>query len=98
MSPLSLQRLSRVSQQLLFALTFVTVLLSAAPPASRSEKALADSFQKKIEHIQNNAKEQPPSSNPTVLKEDEVNAYFAQRRLKIPDGVRTVRFELRQDE
>ena len=61
--------------------------------ASRSEAEAADSFQKKIDHIQENAKRELPDEAPTVVTENEVNAYFAQRRLKMPDGVKSVVFQ-----
>lgn len=78
------------------ALALFPFLAVAQPPASR--RALADSFHQKLEHIQKNAAEKRPSTTPTILREDEVNAYFAERRLKIPEGVESVRFELHADE
>ena len=67
------------------------LLARAAKPRRQTEAA--DAFQKKLDHIQENAKRETPDERPTIVLEDEVNAYFAQRRLKLPDGVQSVRFQ-----
>lgn len=60
---------------------------------SQTETEAADAFQKKLDYLQENAKHDVPDERPTVVPENEVNAYFAQRRLKLPDGVKSVRFQ-----
>src|SRR5262249_23572938 len=92
--------LSRARQRSLRIALFTAIVFITATAVSKSqsEKSLADSFQKKLDHIQSNAKATEPSTTPTLFEEDEVNAYFAQRRLKVPDGVEKVRFHLRADE
>ena len=60
-----------------------------------SPTAAADSFQQKVEHIQANAKQPEPDPKPTHFSQEEINAYFSERRLpKMPEGVKSVRFEL----
>ncbi len=50
----------------------------------------ADSMQRKLDHIQQNAAKPHPDQTPTVLTEDEVNDYFAAGRVKLPQGVKRV--------
>ena len=64
----------------------------AAP--DRKTADLADSMQRKIDLINANAKNPEPEDATTVFQQDEINAYFAERRLKMPDGVRSVIFDL----
>lgn len=74
-----------------------TILLASAGAvpqrtSSSSETQSADSFQRKLDYIERNAQKDAPDERPTVVTENEVNAYFAQRRLKLPDGVKLVKF------
>jgi hypothetical protein len=69
--------------------------LVAPKSAFKSQSAAADSFQKKIEFVQANAAAQRPDPKPVVFTEEEINAYFAERRLKMPDGVKSVIFDLK---
>jgi len=78
----------------LLALALVFPLVAADKKPSNSETAAADSMERKIEHIKTNAAKEAPDQTPTIFTEDEINAYFAQRRLKMPEGVRSVVFEL----
>jgi hypothetical protein len=78
----------------LLGLAFVFPLLAADSKPSNKETALADSMVQKIEHIKTNADKESPDQTPTFFSEDEINACFAQRRLKMPDGVKSVVFEL----
>lgn len=63
----------------------------------KNDRAAADSFHKKVDFIKNNATSENPSAKATVFSQEEVNAYFAERRLKMPEGVKTVTFELEKD-
>jgi hypothetical protein len=74
----------------------VLALVLAVPAAKfSSPTAAADSFQQKVQHIQTNAHQAEPDPKPTDFSEEEINAYFAERRLaKMPEGVKSVRFEL----
>jgi hypothetical protein len=66
----------------------------SSSPISAAETRSADSFQRKIDYIEQNAQKNPPDERPTTVTEAEINAYFAQRRLKLPDGVKLVKFDL----
>jgi hypothetical protein len=68
------------------AVCFVTLL---AFPQTQSP---ASSVQAKFQHIQQNAKLAHPDQNPTVLTENEVNAYLASGSAHLPEGVKSVRF------
>src|SRR3954469_6761619 len=59
-----------------------------------NQTQLADSFQSKIDFIKANGAKPEPEAKPIVVSQDEVNAYFAQRRLKMPDGVKSVVMEM----
>lgn len=58
-----------------------------------NQKALADAAAQKLAHVQRNGLRQPPDQTPTVLTQDELNAYFADGRLKLPAGVTKLRFQ-----
>lgn len=57
-----------------------------------SEHLLADSMQRKLEHIRQNAALAQPDQSPTIFTEDEVNEYFAAGMVKLPLGVKKVTF------
>ena len=67
-------------------------------PKVSVETRNADQFQQKLDHVKENAAKQRPDPAPTIFREEEINAWFAQRRLKMPDGVKTVRFALNRDQ
>jgi hypothetical protein len=72
-----------------------------APSASQSgnravsptSMRLADSMQAKINYIEQNARKNPPTQTPTVMTEEEVNAYLASGRVQLPQGVNKVRLQ-----
>ena len=66
---------------------------SPARASSGGSNRLADSMQAKINHIEQNAKKQPPDQTPTVMTEEEVNTYLASGRVQLPQGVNKVRLE-----
>jgi len=61
-------------------------LLPAANPA-------AQSMERKLEHIERNADAPAPDSRPTVMTEEEVNAYLNSGAVELPKGVQRVRLE-----
>ncbi|HEV2113607.1 MAG TPA: hypothetical protein VGR50_05625 [Terriglobales bacterium] len=63
-----------------------------SPAATRS--GAAESCARKITYIQRNGNAAKPDERPTVLTEDEINAYFAAGRVKLPAGVSHVHFTL----
>jgi hypothetical protein len=65
------------------------------PAASGSQamyNAAASSAEAKLQHIEENARRNPPDQRPTVLTEREINAYLASGKVQLPTGVRAVRF------
>jgi len=76
---------------------FVTLLLLAGAcsvaqqPASQHR--LADSLQRKLDHLHQNAARPHPDQTPTVMTEEEINDYFAAGRVKLPVGVKKVTFQ-----
>jgi hypothetical protein len=62
-------------------------------PASATDamyRAAADSAERKIEHIQQNASRPQPDQTPTQFSEREINAYLASGKVKFPAGVQRV--------
>jgi len=76
----------------LAALLCLAAPLGAAP--AKSQKQLADSMEKKIAAVRENGARERPKGQTTVFAQDEINAYFAERRLPMPEGVRSVTFDL----
>jgi hypothetical protein len=67
----------------------------SAPPASTTEamyRAAADSARRKLQHIEENGRRAQPDQTPTVLTENEMNAYLASGQVQLPKGVRSARF------
>jgi hypothetical protein len=84
-------------------LLFLSVLFPAGQTAagqqssagtSSSANAATESCARKIGYIQQNGNAAKPDQRPTVLTEDEINAYFAAGRVKLPAGVSHVHFTL----
>jgi hypothetical protein len=61
-----------------------------SPPAPGAPHRLADSMQRKLDHIRENAALPQPDQEPTVITEEEVNDYFASGRVSLPQGVKKV--------
>jgi hypothetical protein len=55
-----------------------------------STHRLAESMQRKLDHIHDNAQLAHPDPTPTVLTEDEVNDYLASGKVQLPQGVKKV--------
>ena len=75
---------------------FVALSLSVAlaqRTASTASSPAARSMERKLEQIERNAHASTPDPAPTVLTEDEVNAYLASGAVKLPRGVQRVRLE-----
>lgn len=62
----------------------------SAPKTDASEKA--NRCARKFQYVQNNGAAKQPDPKPTVINEDEINAYFAQGGVQLPKGVQSVRF------
>ncbi len=50
-------------------------------------------MERKLQHLESNAQASPPDSTPTVLTEDEVNAYINSGAVHLPRGVQRVRLQ-----
>lgn len=53
----------------------------------------ARSMQAKLRHLETNAQARVPDSTPTVISEEEANAYLASGAVQLPKGVQRVRLE-----
>jgi hypothetical protein len=51
-----------------------------------------------VDFIKANAARPQPAQTPALFSQEEINAYFSERRLKIPDGVQRVTFDLQPDQ
>ena len=60
--------------------------------AGTANEKLADQFAARLHHIQQNGMSATPDSAPTVLPDDEGNAYFAAGRVKLPASVQQLRY------
>jgi hypothetical protein len=66
---------------------------STAIAATPGQKALADRAEQKFASIRDNGARPAPDPAPTVLSEDEINAWLASGRLRLPAGVQRLRFQ-----
>src|SRR5437016_4070307 len=71
---------------------------TAGSETSRMQTAAADAMQRKIDYIKANAEASHVDPSPVTFTQTEINAYFELRRVKMPDGVKSVRFVLRPGE
>lgn len=69
-------------------LTFLLTLVAA-----QANSSPADSMERKVQHIEDNGAAAQPDSTPTEFTEQEVNAYFAAGKVKLPTGVESVTFQ-----
>lgn len=68
-------------------------ILGFAGQQPASQHRLADSLQRKLNHLDQNAKLSHPDPTPTVMTEEEINDYIAAGRVKLPQGVKKVTFQ-----
>src|SRR5947209_8676033 len=73
------------------AAVFSTAIFLFAAAGSANDK-LADQFAARLHHIQQNGISATPDTAPTVLPDDEGNAYFAAGRVKLPASVQQIRY------
>lgn len=79
----------------LLALTACSLLTlhALAQTRSASNPAPLASFERKLEHLQNNGAQPKPDLSPTEFSEQEINAYFGSGSVKLPVGVQSVVFQ-----
>jgi hypothetical protein len=86
----------RVSRTILLAVIFLAAGFLSTPQAQTdpaSNPAAVSSMEKKLQHIESNGKSAHPTLSPTKFTDQEINAYFAAGRVKLPAGVRSVNFQ-----
>ena len=69
---------------------FYGLFLLAFADASANSQAAA-SVDRKIQHIDANARSAHPDQKPTVFTEQEINAYLASSQIQLPAGVESVK-------
>jgi hypothetical protein len=79
----------------LFVVTLCSLLThhSLAQARSGSNSAPVASFERKLQHVQNNGAQPYPDPSPTEFSEQEINAYFASGNVQLPAGVKSVVFQ-----
>ncbi len=79
----------------LFAVTACSLLAphSLAQTRSAPNSAPLASFERKLQHLQNNGAQPHPDPSPTEFSEQEINAYFASGNVELPAGVQSVVFQ-----
>lgn len=79
----------RIAISLLASLALLTSVDAQRTAQSRA----AASAQKKFDHIARNAQRQQPDGKPTVLTEEEMNAWLAENHARLPRGVESLRLD-----
>jgi hypothetical protein len=69
------------------------ILTDAGWPGASGESREVSKPQGKIQHIEANARSPHPDPTPTILTEQEVNAYLASDQIQLPAGVQSVKLE-----
>jgi hypothetical protein len=80
----------KLSHSIIVALALGTLAL-AASNGQQNHSAAFISAQRKIDWMAQNGRSQSPSTRPTVVADDEWNAYINEGGVKLPDGVSNVR-------
>jgi hypothetical protein len=73
------------------SLAFVTLVVMTAVAASQRASPELASANHKIAHLEANGRAKYPDPAPTILNEQEINAYLASDRVQFPAGVESVR-------
>jgi hypothetical protein len=83
--------------RLLLLLALFLACMASLPAATSGAPGKADSpvdsMERKLQYVQQNGAQATPDPKPTEFTEQEVNAYVASGRVKLPAGVQSVRFE-----
>jgi hypothetical protein len=69
------------------------LLTGAGSLGASGESREVSKPQRKIQHIETNARSRHPDPTPTILTEQEVNAYLASDQIQLPAGVQSVKLE-----
>jgi len=76
-----------------FTLSLAVPIALPQRTASGAASPTLRSMERKLEHIESNAQAATPDPMPTILTEDEVNAYVSSGAVSLPKGVQRVRLE-----
>lgn len=88
--------MKRRSQLILLAAISTLAALLVAQSASHTQAmydSAARSAERKFAHIEQNGRRAHPDSTPTVLTENEVNAWFSSGQADLPKGMNKLRLE-----
>jgi hypothetical protein len=86
-----------MNRRVVVLLSSVLLAASIGAPRASDTSVAANSMERKLEHIEQNGAASKPDSTPTEFTEQEVNAYLADGRVKLPNGVESVHFEGQPD-
>ena len=75
------------------ALVISLFLLSSIQAWQKGSVSSASSAERKLDHIERNGALDHPDPAPTVLSEQEVNAYLASGSVQLPAGVQSLKLE-----
>jgi hypothetical protein len=64
-----------------------------ANPASSKDTAELSRCERKLDHIEANGRSAHPNQTPTVVTEQELNAYLASDQIELPAGVESVKLQ-----
>lgn len=77
---------------IIFLGAFCLAAVAARPNAPAANNSAVESMQGKLDRIQANGEQANPRPLTTVMTEQEVNAYVASGRVRMPKGVQSLRF------
>jgi len=80
-----------VKSLLLLFLVLLSLLTGNALAKGHSNDPAAATMDQKLRHIESNGQSGRPDQTPTVITEQEANAYLASDDVILPDGVRSVK-------
>jgi hypothetical protein len=85
--------MTRTPIPLVLFVACIASLLAATSGAPQNAVSPVDAMERKLQYVQQNGAQATPDPKPTEFTEQEVNAYVASGRVKLPAGVQSVRFE-----
>ena len=77
---------------IIFLSAFCLAAVAARPNAPAADNPAVESMQGKLDRIQTNGEQANPRPLTTVMTEQEINAYVASGRVRLPKGVQSLRF------
>jgi hypothetical protein len=82
----------KFASTLFLGAAFCLAAIAALPNAPTANNSAVESMQSKLDRIQSNGEQAQPRPLTTVMTEQEVNAYVASGRVRLPKGVQSLRF------